>query len=106
MAGRNGKSSALDESGGVSINGPNTEAKSRNPNGKMTTDEMMRPNSSQNQLQAQARLMQKNSVGSELDAQEEDNNAKLYRSLVGLVKLQALVRGIRARKRVAKMLAA
>lgn len=29
---------------------------------------------------------------------------KLYRSLIGLVKLQALVRGIRARKRVTKML--
>ncbi len=50
--------------------------------------------------------MQKNSVSSEHDAHEDDNNAKLYKSLVGLVKLQALVRGIRARKRVAKMLAA
>lgn len=32
--------------------------KSRNPNGKVTTaEDNMRPNSSQNQLQAQARLM-------------------------------------------------
>ena len=37
---------------------------------------------------------------------EEDTNAQLYRSLIGLVKLQALVRGIRDRKRVAKMLKA
>ena len=50
--------------------------------------------------------MQKNSVSSDADgASEDDSNHKLYRSLLGLVKLQALVRGIRARKRVAKMLA-
>ena len=49
----------------------------------------MRPNSSQNQLQAQARLMQKNSIGSEQDGQQEndENSAQLYRSLLGLVKL-------------------
>ena len=52
--------------------------------------------------------MQKNSIASEQDGgyQEDENSAQLYRSLVGLVKLQALVRGIRARKRVAKLLAA
>jgi len=48
--------------------------------------------------------MQKNGIGN--DDEEDDNSAKLYRSLQGLVKLQALVRGIRARKRVAKMLTA
>ena len=63
--------------------------KSRNPNGKVTTDDIIRPNSSQNQLQAQARLMQKNSIGSEQDGQQEndENSAQLYRSLLGLVKL-------------------
>ena len=49
--------------------------------------------------------MQKNGVGQDQE-EEDESSAKLYRSLQGLVKLQALVRGIRARKRVAKMLAA
>ena len=49
--------------------------------------------------------MQKNGVGQDQD-DEDDISANLFRSLQGLVKLQALVRGIRARKRVAKMLAA
>ena len=50
--------------------------------------------------------MQKNGAGAEQDGQEDDGAAQLYRSLIGLVKLQALVRGIRARKRCAKLLAA
>lgn len=85
--------------------GQASDGKSRDPNGKMAP-ENLRPNSSQNQLQQQARLMQKNGAGAEHDGQEDDGAAQLYRSLIGLVKLQALVRGIRARKRCAKLLAA
>lgn len=93
------------------------DRKSRNPNNMKGTQEsqvsqqhqqheQMRPNSSQNQLQQQARLMSKKSASYEIDSQDEDNAMMLYKSLQGLVKLQALVRGIRARKRVAKLLAA
>ena len=35
--------------------------------------------------------MQKNGAGAEHDGQEDDGAAQLYRSLIGLVKLQALV---------------
>ena len=51
--------------------------------------------------------MQKNSQNSMNTEDNEDSSAQaLYKSLQGLVKLQALVRGIRARKRVAKLLRA
>ena len=48
------------------------------------SQDSMRPNSSQNQLQQQARLMTKQGSA---DNEEDDAGAKLYRSLIGLVKL-------------------
>ena len=50
--------------------------------------------------------MQRNSQNSNDDGNEDSSALALYKSLQGLVKLQALVRGIRARKRVAKLLKA